>query len=154
MDFFFFFLPGFLLPVRREGNEGRGEGGEETGEGRGVGGSRDRLTLTKRYLETTTIEKLAIWVNTVWLAAGGGRLSSFLPPWACLRTHTAREIRATGVCKFREHAKVQRAHVRTYVYVRTRAVYRETASGSRWGERERKKTQFTRWLNLTDSRKS
>lgn len=31
--------------------------------------SQKRLTLTKRYLETTTIEKLAIWVNTA-VAAG------------------------------------------------------------------------------------
>lgn len=63
---------------------------------KGVGNSRDRLTLTKRYLETTTIEKLAIWVNTV---AAAGSVSRFI--------HGRAHADPRRVRKFNEYSELQ-----------------------------------------------
>ena len=116
--------------------------------GRG-GGSRDQLTLTKRYLETTTIEKLAIWVNTVWLAAGGGVSRVFLHGLAY--THGERSAPPVFV-----NSRARGSATGTRTCTRARALCTERplpAADGGAAARERKKTQFTRWLNLTDSRK-
>ena len=131
MDFFFFFLRGFLLPVCREGVRGTG--------GRGLARPADvdeTLFGNNNYRETRDMGKYSV--------AGcrrRRRLSSF-PPHGLAYTHGER---SAGVCKF---ANTRKCNGHTYVYVHTCCVQRDRfrqPMGEHRRAKERKRSSPAGW---------